>query len=140
MNQSANLTPPTKTKAAPPAAAKTGNAAPKAEKAPADPNAPKKPRAARQDYGFSPDATIVLVAEKASKYRGQRADWYKRISEFSGKKVSEFMTKYEDAKTPKGSDDPPRGWVRFFVQDGSITLNKPAAPTQTTFGSPPAAS
>lgn len=128
MTQSANLTPPTKTKAAPPANGAKKEAAPKAEKAPADPNAPKKPRAARQDYGFSPDATIGLNAEKAAKYRGQRADWFKRISEFDGKKVSEFMTKYEKAQTPKGSDDPPRGWVRFFVQDGSVTLTKPVAP------------
>jgi hypothetical protein len=129
MNQAANLTPPTKTKPAKEAKAPaTGEAKEKAEKAPVDPNAPKKPRAPRQDYGFSAEATIGLVVEKAAKYRGQRADWFKRISAFEGKKVSEFMTANENALTPKGSQDPPRGWVRFFVQDGSVTLTKPVAP------------
>lgn len=127
---STNLTPPTKTKAAP-APAKNGeaNAVTKATpaKAAADPNAPKKPRAPRTDYGFSPDSTIGLVQDKAAKYRGQRLDWFNRISAFNGQKVSAFMAKYEGSKTPKGSDDPPRGWVRFFVQDGSVTLTKPAA-------------
>jgi hypothetical protein len=125
MSATADLTPPGKKQ--PPKAAANGPApAAKKEAAPKDPNAPKKPRAPRTDYGFSPEATIGLNKEKAAKYRGQRLEWFNRISAFEGKKVAEFMTKYEKAQTPKGSQDPPRGWVRFFVQDGTVTLTKPA--------------
>lgn len=129
----ANLTPPTKK--TPPKAATTGNGGPvgaKEAKPAKDPNAPKKPRAARADYGFSPDSTIHIVKDKDNKYRGQRLDWFNKIVAFEGKKVSEFMTKYEKAQTSKGTADPPRGWVRFFVQDGTVTLSKPPATTAAT--------
>jgi len=101
---------------------------PKKEKAPkaeADPNAPKKPRAPRADYGFSPTAIIALVPEKAHKYRGSRLAWFQEISGFAGKPVSEFL----EAK--KNSEDPPRGWLRFFVQDGTIALEKPPVVEET---------
>ena len=131
MTEHADLTPPTKK--IPPKMATTGagNGPAKAEakpKTPVDPNAPKKPRAARADYGFSPDSTIVIVKDKDNKYRGQRLDWFNKIKTFEGKKVSEFMTKFEKSQTAKGTADPPRGWVRFFVQDGTVTLTKPVVP------------
>lgn len=130
MNQHAksDLTPPTKAKPTPAAkaAAATTNGAPTAAEA-GTPAKEKKPRAPRTDYGFSPEATIGINKEKAAKYRGQRLEWFNRISAFDGQKVAGFLTKYENAKTAKGSDDPPRGWVRFFVQDGTVVLTKPAA-------------
>lgn len=92
--------------------------APKAEKAPVDPNAPKKERAPRQDYGFKSDAVIAVVEEKGAKYRGQRKDWYDTVKAHVGKKVEEWIT-----ATKKDGGDPPRGWLRFFVQDGSVTLS-----------------
>lgn len=109
--------------------------APKAEKAPVDPNAPKAPRAARQDYGFRPDAVIAIVKDKdVTKLRGHRKAWHDKIAAFDGKKVSEFT---EANKTDV--KDPPRGWVRFFAQEGFISLiggtqvpdKKPAEPTPT---------
>ena len=129
MNQT-DLTPPTK-KAPPPPTQKAGDGSapskPKAEKAPVDPNAPKKPRQPRADYGFTPDSTIHIVKDKDNKYRGQRLEWFNKIKEFEGKKVSEFMTKYEGNKNSKGANEPPRGWIRFFVQDGTVTLTKSVA-------------
>lgn len=90
----------------------------KAEKPEKDPNAPPKPRAPRVDYGYSPDAIIVLVEGKDGDYRGHRKDWYETLKAFAGKKVSEWV-----AATKKEDGDPPRGWLRFFVQDGSVTLS-----------------
>lgn len=124
-----DLTPPTKKVVPGPVGAKAATAGNGGTaKAPKDPNAPKKPRAARADYGFSPDSLIHIVKDKDNKYRGQRLDWFNRIKEHDGKKVAEFMTKFEKSQTSKGTADPPRGWVRFFVQDGTVTLSKPVAP------------
>lgn len=114
-----DLTPPSKAAKAPKAPK-----APKAEKAPADPNAPKKERAPRQDYGFAKDATIAVVETEGKKYRGQRGEWFQSLVEFNGKTVGDWLESKKDSK------DPPRGWLRFFVQDGSVTLSggtKPAA-------------
>jgi len=92
---------------------------PKAPKPEADPNAPKAPRAPRQDYGYRADATIALTADKdVTKLRGHRKAWYDKISAYNGKKVSEFTD--ANKENPK---DPPRGWVRFFAQEGYITLS-----------------
>lgn len=133
MTASADLTPPTKSKPQPPKAVPTaasGNGKPAATEASKE----KKPRAPRADYGFSPESTIIIVKDKDNKYRGQRLDWFNKIKLFEGKKVADFMTMYEGAKTPKGTADPPRGWVRFFVQDGTVSLTKPpvAATAQPT--------
>lgn len=91
--------------------------APKVEKTPADPNAPKKERAPRTDYGFRPDAVIGLVEGKGDKYRGHRKDWFETVKAHVGKTVTEWV-----AATKKEGGDPPRGWLRFFVQDGAVTL------------------
>jgi hypothetical protein len=113
-----DLTPPTKAKAA---------KEPKAEKVkkeakPKDPTAVPKARAPRTDYGYSPESTIQIVKEKENKYRGSRKEWFDSIVAFDGKLVKEW----EESR--KGQKDPPRGWLRFFVQDGSVALSKPAAP------------
>lgn len=106
MNATApSLTPPTKT------------VAPKAPKEPkaAKPVGEKKERAPRKDYGFSAEATIRLT-DKEVKYRGQRADYYGLLKAANGKKVQVFLDSAKDRK------DPPRGWLRFFVEDGACTL------------------
>lgn len=98
-------------------------------KAPATPKAEgeKKPRAPRQDYGYHKDATIRVVAEtdesKSKNYRGQRLDWYEKLKKSDGKPVSHF----EEAN--KGKDSP-RGWLRFFVQDGAATLDQSTVPAE----------
>lgn len=97
--------------------------APKPEK---DPSAPKAPRAARQDYGYRADATIGVVKDKdVSKLRGQRKAWHDKIVAFDGKKVSEFTEANKD-----NAKDPPRGWVRFFAQEGYITLTGGTEPAK----------
>jgi hypothetical protein len=131
MNESMDLTPPGKPAKAPKSMAEFKGEGkpkkerkPKAEATPKDPNAPAKPRAPRVDYGYRPDATIQILpitAEEAHKYRGKRLEWFEKFKAFDGKTVKEF----EDAN---GADekDPPRGWVRFFVQDGAAKLIAPA--------------
>ncbi len=74
----------------------------------------KKERAPRQDYGFLPGATITLV-DKENTYRGKRLDYYNLLKKANGKTVEQFY-----GSCPEG--DPPRGWLRFFVQDGAATL------------------
>lgn len=99
--------------------------APKEPKAPKDPNAPPKERAPRTDYGFRADAVIAVNEEKGAKYRGHRKDWFDTVKAHVGKTVTEWVT-----ATKKEGGDPPRGWLRFFVQDGSVTLSggtEPAA-------------
>lgn len=112
MNATApSLTPPNKASA--PKAAKPDK--PKAAN-----GGEKKERAPRKDYGFSPDAVIRLT-DKEVKYRGQRADYYGLVKAANGKKVQVFLDSAKDRK------DPPRGWLRFFVEDGAVTLEKVAA-------------
>lgn len=113
-----DLTPPGKPTKAPKSDAPKKEPKVKAEKAPADPNAPKKERAPRQDYGFKSDALIAVNEEKGAKYRGHRKDWFETVKAHVGRKVEEWI-----AATKKEGGDPPRGWLRFFVQDGSVTLH-----------------
>lgn len=116
---SLDLTPPNKTKE--PKAPKAKKE-PKAPKEPKDPNAPAKPRGPRQDYGYSADSTIVIVKDKENKYRGARKAWFDSIVGFDG----QLVKSWEESR--KAEKDPPRGWLRFFVQDGTVSLNRPATP------------
>lgn len=77
----------------------------------------KKQRAPRQDYGYRPGAKITLTEAAAEKkYRGKRAEYFEVLKACNGKTVEEF-----NKRAPAG--DPPRGWLRFFVQDGAATLS-----------------
>ncbi len=94
--------------------AKTDKKDPKAEK---DPNAPKTPRSKPVPYGFLPGAKISLTEDAAKKgYKGKRLEYFERLKAANGKTVEDFA-----GACPK--DDPPRGWLRFFVQDGACTLS-----------------
>lgn len=107
-----DLTPPTngkKEKA--PKAAK----APKEPKVAKDPNAPKAPRAPRVPYGYA-DSSVITLTGKDGKYRGARKAWFDSVIAFNGKTVKEW----EESR--KAEKDPPRGWMRFFVQDGTVSL------------------
>lgn len=86
-------------------------------------DAPKKPRAPRQDYGFAPDAVIKLTDGEKS-YRGKRKEMYEALKKSSGKTVQHFLD------NNKNENDPPRGWLRFFVQNEACTLEggTPKAP------------
>ena len=120
MNDSLDLTPPSKEKAAKaPKVAKE----PKAAKAPVDPNAPKKERAPRTNYGYA-ETSLITLTGKENKYRGARKAWYDSLVAANGKSVKEWG----DAQKAAGQKDPPRGWLRFFVQDGTVALVAVAAP------------
>lgn len=96
---------------------KTEDKAPEATEAPA---AEKKERAPRQDYGFLPGAKITLT-DKENKYRGKRLEYYEILKKHNGKSIEDFFK-----ACPQ--EDPPRGWLRFFVQDGAATLSGGSAP------------
>lgn len=82
-----------------------------------DAEKPKKPRKPRQDYGWKAGAKITITEEgKKKTYRGKRKEYFERLTAANGKTVEDFV-----ASCPK--DDPPRGWLRFFVQDGAATLS-----------------
>ena len=83
----------------------------------------KKPRAERKDYGYDKTAVIsVAGTEKSAAYRGQRKEWYDSVVEFDGKTVAEWEASREGATNKKGTIEQPRGWIRFFVQDGCVSL------------------
>lgn len=105
----------------------------KKEKVPVDPNAPKKERAARTDYGYHGDAKIGIVTGKEIKYRGHRLAWYESMKPFEGKAVKEW----EESR--KAEKDTPRGWLRFFVQDGTVALTGAPVVTPSAPAAPPAA-
>lgn len=84
---------------------------------PAKAEGEKKPRAPRKDYGFKSGAKITLTKEAAEKkYRGKRAEYFEILQKSNGKTVEDF-----EKSCP--ANDPPRGWLRFFVQDGAATLS-----------------
>lgn len=75
----------------------------------------KKPRNPRQDYGFKLEAVITTTG-KETKYRGKRLSWFESLKGFEGQTVKAFLDAYSDGK------ERPRGWLRFFVQDGAVAL------------------
>jgi hypothetical protein len=97
-------------------AAAPPKAAPAAKKAPPKKaDGEKKPRAPRKDYGFAKDATIKMATEEKT-YRGKRKEMYEALQKSAGKTVQHYLDNNKNEK------DPPRGWLRFFVQDGACTL------------------
>ncbi len=76
---------------------------------------PKKTRAPKQDYGFSKTAVIVK-GEQDKTYRSNRLAWFNKVTAFEGQTVAAFLDAHKDEK------DSPRGWLRFFVQDGAVKL------------------
>jgi hypothetical protein len=129
-----NLNPPaTKTKndaaaVTPPGAAKAPKE-PKVAKAPkvVDPNAPKKERSAKKDYGYS-KASIIKVLKSEASFRGQRGEWFARIKEFDGKTCGEFCAAYDKIPNGKGKFYAPSGNLRGAARRGTIEMIRPAAP------------
>jgi hypothetical protein len=77
--------------------------------------AEKKKRAPRKDYGYAKDAVVTLT-EKSAKYRGKRKSYFDIVAEGNGKTVAELEAGVEGL----------RGYLRFFVQDGTVALSKVA--------------
>lgn len=111
------MTPPTKGKAkAEPKAkaeAKTGE---------------KKERAPRKDYGYRVGAVIRINKDKETNYSGQRQAWYESLVKFDGKVVQEWEESMKGTKNNQGKVQSPRGWLRFYVLDGSVALEGGEAP------------
>ena len=80
---------------------------------------PKKPRATRKNYGIKKDS-IIRLTDKAStaKFRGNRGLFFQHLKSGNGRSVEEFLK-----KTTKDGGDPPRGWLRFFIQEKICTLS-----------------
>ena len=77
----------------------------------------KKTRAPRQDYGFKQGAKISLTSKfDVKSYRGKRGEYAAHIANCDGKTVEDFFGMCPD-------EDPPRGWLRFFVQSGACSLS-----------------
>ena len=83
----------------------------------------KKPRAPRQDYGFAKDAKITLTDGEKT-YRGKRLEMYSALKKSDGKTVEHFL------ENNKNEKDPPRGWLRFFVQNEACTLSGGTPPAK----------
>lgn len=93
-----------------------------AKPAASKPTGEKKPRAPRQDYGFAKDATIKLT-DGDKGYRGRRKEMYEALKKSEGKTVQHFLDNNKNEK------DPPRGWLRFFVQNEACTLEGGTPPS-----------
>ena len=99
----------------------TKGAAPKKEKKEA--TGEKKPRAPRMDYGFARDAKITLT-DGDKGYRGKRLEMYEALKKSNHKTVEHFL------ESNKNEKDPPRGWLRFFVQNEACTLSGGTPPAE----------
>ena len=93
------------------------NDAPPAEPADSGETTTKRARSKAESYGYAKGAVISLT-EKAdsAKYRGKRLEYFNRLQKHNGKTVEKFFEACP-------ADDPPRGWLRFFVRDGVCTLS-----------------
>ena len=88
----------------------------------------KKDRKPRKDYGYSKESVIELLTQPEDKkaYHGQRIDWFEAVKKFNGKTCGDFVEARKAIKSPKGVVQNPASWLRFFVEDGAIKLNRPA--------------
>jgi len=84
-----------------------------------------KARGPRQDYGYRKGATISIT-DKEVKYHGQRLEWFETLKSFNGQPVEAWEASQKGVVNNKGTAQSPRGWLRFFVLDGSVVLNAPA--------------
>jgi hypothetical protein len=124
----ANLNPPavkTKNDSAVKAPKEEKVKAPKVAKEPADPNAPKKERAAKKDYGYSKDSIIHVLKPEAS-FRGQRGEWFERIKAFDGKTCGEFCAANDKVPNGKGKFYAPSGNLRGAARRGVIEMVRPS--------------
>lgn len=118
----------------PPAPSKAdGGGKPKAPAKPKAADGEKKERAPRQDYGYRKGAVIRIVGSVTTgedgketvsepSYSGQRLEWYESLQKFDGKVVQDWEESRKGTKNGKGVVQSPRGWLRFYVLDGTIKL------------------
>lgn len=81
----------------------------------------KKTRKPRRPYNYSPNSIIGLT-EKSRAYRGKRKVWFDSVAGAVGKTVAEW----EASCGMGGEKNPPRGWLRFFTEDGTVELKSAA--------------
>ena len=89
--------------------------------------------ATQQDTATQPETAVaqvpVINVKVGLKYRGARDNWYKRLLEFNGKPLAEFIASVEADRpsvygaksTHAGQPEPVPGWVQFFRRNGVFT-------------------
>lgn len=133
------MIPPARGKSAKPAKAKAqkfeldadGNPVSAETGAPAEGGEPStaKVRGPRQDYGYRKGAKIVIT-DKEQKYHGQRLEWFETLVAFNGQSVDAWEESRKGTVNKKGTAQSPRGWLRFYVLDGTVALEAPAEEAQ----------
>lgn len=66
---------------------------------------------------------LIKVLKNDAKYRGAREAWYKRLKEFDGKPLEEYIKNTTDncpQLTKNGTAENPTGWVGFFKREGVL--------------------
>lgn len=63
--------------------------------------------------------SVKLRVKKDVEYRGMRAAWYDLIQKCDGKDLDTF---FSVAERQAPNDERPRGWLRFFIREGVVTL------------------
>lgn len=90
--------------------------------------APKGASASKVATESTPQArpNKIRLLKKDVVYRGARHDWYERLKAHDGKTEGEFIASTMEnppAKTKNGTVENPKGWVRFFVRQGVMSLH-----------------
>lgn len=64
---------------------------------------------------------LIKVIKKDPKFRGAREAWFKRLCEFDGKPVDDYVVSCKEKcpqLTKNGTAENPTGWVGFFKREG----------------------
>lgn len=64
---------------------------------------------------------LIKVLKKDPKFRGAREAWFKRLVEFDGKSMDEYIASCKEKcpqLTKNGTAENPTGWVGFFKREG----------------------
>lgn len=68
---------------------------------------------------------VLKLLKKDAKFRGARDAWYKRLVEFDGKTLDEYVKDCTDncpQLTKNSTKEPPMGWVGFFKRQGVLEV------------------
>lgn len=72
---------------------------------------------------------LIKVLKKDPKFRGAREAWFKRLVEFDGKPVDDFIANCKEKcpqLTKNGTAENPTGWVGFFKREGIAQFSQEA--------------
>jgi hypothetical protein len=69
----------------------------------------------------APAPVLIKVLKADPKFRGAREAWFKRLVEFDGKPVDDYIASCKEKcpqLTKNGTAENPTGWVGFFKREG----------------------